>query len=160
MKDEQKFESKLTKEEIQVEINKVGDFFNQIPEDMKAFTAEMFIGEIVNWGSRDHYQALGIFQEAMNTYRETSLRILAEEAEDEVQQEELKTAFENTQDYRCLREMDRMESSIVEGEVCKIGCVGENEQYAGGRKYIVFRKDGSWFDLCQHRLDEHFELVK
>lgn len=155
MKDEQKFEKKLTKEEIEVEIAKVGDFFKQIPEELRANAAEKLIYEIVNWAARDHYQALGIFQEAMNTYREISLQVLAEEAE----QKELENAFENAQDYRCLQEMDWMEDSIAKGEVCKIGCVGENDNYAGGKKYIVFREDESWIDICQHRLDEHFELV-
>lgn len=155
MKDEQKFERKLTQEEIEVEIAKVGDFFKQIPENMKANAAEKFIYEIVNWAARDHYQALGIFQEAMNVYREVSLRVLAEEA----QQEELKNAFEKAKDYRCLQEMDWMDNPIAKGEVCKIGCVGANDNYAGGKKYIVFREDGSWIDLCQHRLDDHFELV-
>ena len=156
MKDEEKFEKKLTQEDIQIEINKVGDFFKQIPEGMKAVTAERFIYEIVNWGCRDHYQALGIFQEAMNRYREVSLQVLEEEAKEE----ELHNAFENAQNYCCLQEMDWMDDPIAKGEVCKIGYAGENEQYAGGKKYIVFREDGSWIDLCQHRLDDHFELVE
>jgi len=156
MKDKQEFEKKLTQEEIQVEIDKIGDFFKQIPEELQAVAAEKFIYEIVNWGCRDHYQALGIFQEAMNRYREVSLRILAEEAEEE----EIQRAFENAQEYRCLQEMDWMDDPIAKGEICRIGCAGENEQYAGGKRYIVFRADRSWTDLCQHRLDDHFELVE
>lgn len=157
MKDEEKFEKKLTEEEIEIEINKIGDFFKQIPEESKAITAEKFIYEIVNWGCRDHYQALGIFQEAMNRYREVSLQVLEEEAKEE---EEVRNASENAQNYRCLREMDWMEVSAAIGEVCKIGYAGENEQYAGGKKYIIFREDGRWTSLCQRRLDDYFELVE
>ena len=156
MKDEREFEKKLTQEEIGAEINKVGDFFKQIPEEMQAVAAEHFIYEIVNWASRDHYQALGIFQEAMINYREISLQVMADEAKEE----ELNNAFENARDYRCLQEMDWMDEPIAKGEVCKIRCVGENEQDAGGKKYIVFREDGSWTDLCQHCLNDHFELVE
>ena len=156
MKDEQEFEKTLTQEDIQTEIDKIGDFFKQIPDDLKAEAAEKFIYEIVNWGCRDHYQALGIFQEAMSRYREVSLQVLEEEAKEE---EEVRNASENAQDYRCLREMDWMEDSAVIGEVCKIGYAGENEQYAGGKKYIIFREDGRWTSLCQPRLDDHFELV-
>lgn len=155
MKNEQKFEKKLTEEEIKVEINKVGDFFKQVPEDMKAFTAEMFIGEIVNWGSRDHYQALGIFQEAMNIYREVSLRILAEEAEEE----RLENAFEIAREYRCLEKVNWTDPPILADEICKIGYVGEDDKYSGGKRYEVFLENGNHFDICQHSLENYFELV-
>lgn len=59
----------LTQEEIQTEVEKIRDFFSQIPDALKADAAEHFIAEIVNWASHDLYQALGIFEEAKLTYR-------------------------------------------------------------------------------------------
>lgn len=70
---------KLTQEDIQVEIDKVGGFFERIPEELKADAAEHFVIEIVNWGSRNHYQALGILEEAKNNYRELSLEVMEDE---------------------------------------------------------------------------------
>lgn len=58
----------LTKDEIQTEITKIEEFFSQIPNDLKADAAEHFIVEIVNWASRDFYQALGIFEESKMRY--------------------------------------------------------------------------------------------
>jgi len=156
MEDKQEFKKKLTQEEISIEIDKVKDFFKQIPEGMKATTAEMFIREIVNWSCGDHYQALGIFQEAMNSFRETSLQAIAEE----VQKEELQEASENVLLYRCLQGIDWMEDSVVANGIYRIGYAGEDERYAGGKKYIIFKEDGSWMDICQRVLDDHFELME
>ena len=156
MKDEQEFEKKLTQEEIEVEISKIGDFFKQIPDDLKAVTAEKFIYEIVSWGSRDHYQALGIFQEAMDNYREVSLRILAEEAEEE----QLKHAYEIAQEYRCLEKINWTGTPILVDEVCKIGYIGEDDNYSGGKRYEIFLDSGEHFDICQHSLEIYFELVE
>ena len=156
MEDREKFEKKLTQEEIEVEISKIGDFFKQIPEDLKAVAAEKFIYEIVNWGSRDHYQALGIFQEAMDNYREVSLRILAEEAE----QDRLKNAYETAQDYHCLEKISFIDPPIAVDEVCKIGYVDEDDRYSGGKRYEVFLDSGKHFDICQHSLEIHFELIE
>ena len=157
MKSEPVFRKKLTQEEIEAEISKVGDFFKQIPEDLKAYAAERFIYEIVNWGSRDHYQALGIFQEAMNNYREVSLRVLAEEAEEDL----LEDIYGNAQDYQCVEEIDLgCGKTVTVGEVCKIGYFGEDDQYAGGKRYEVFQENGNHFDICQHSLDIYFKLVE
>jgi len=41
----QDYEKKLTIEEIQLEINKIGDFFKQIPDELRADAAERFIYE-------------------------------------------------------------------------------------------------------------------
>jgi len=155
MKNEEEFGKKLTEEEIEIELDKVRDFFAQIPENWKAYAAERFIYEIVNWGSYDHYQALGIFQEAMNTYREVSRRVLAEEAEEE----RLENAFETAQDYRCLQEVDWLDPPILVGEVYKIGYFGEDDQYGGGKRYEVFHENRGHVNICQNVLDEHFELV-
>ena len=155
MENEQEFEKKLTQEEIEVEINKIGDFFKQIPEELKAVAAEHFIYEIVAWASRDHYQALGIFFEALSKYRKISNRILLEEAEDE----RLLVAYRAARDYRCL---ERIESDppILVDEVCKIGYIGEDDSYSGGKRYEVFLDSGEHFDICQHSLEIHFELVE
>jgi len=151
----QDYEKKLTIEEIQSEINKIGDFFKQIPDELKADAAERFIYEIVNWGCRDHYQALGIFQEAMLRYREVSNQVLAEEAEEDL----LETAFESSQDYRCIEEIDIDEDRRVSiGEICRIGFVEGRNDYSGGRRYEVFKEEGIHFSICQHVLDTHFEL--
>jgi len=156
MKDEQEFEKKLTKEEIGAEISKIGDFFRQIPDDLKAVSAENFIFEIVNYAARDHYQALGIFQEAMNEYREVSLRILAEEAEEE----RLLVAYRAAHDYRCLHQVSWIDPPILIDEICKIGYIGEDDRYSGGKRYEIFLDSGEHFDICQHSLKNYFELLE
>jgi hypothetical protein len=156
MKDKQEFEKTLTQEEIEVEINKVGDFFKQIPEELRAVAAEKFIYEIVNWGCRDHYQALGIFQEAMSNYREVSLRILAEEAEEE----RLEAAYETAQDYCCLEKLNWVDPPILADVICKIGYMGKDDRYSGGKRYEVFLDSGKHFDICQNIFENHFELVE
>jgi hypothetical protein len=160
MNKKQEFGKKLTQSEVEAEISKIKDFFDQIPDELKAVAAEHFIYEIVNCGSRDHYQALGIFQEAMNDYREVSLRVLAEEAEEEM----LEAAYENVLSYRCVKEMDFGEGEgVAIGEVCKIGFVEDDDRYSGGKRYELFRQvgqGGGHFDICQHVLDAHFELVE
>lgn len=83
MDEEYNFNHQLTRDDIQIELDKIGEFFAQIPEDLKADTAENFIFEIVNWASRDHYQALGIFQEAELRYREIAIQIAKESAEED-----------------------------------------------------------------------------
>ena len=157
MNKKQEFGKKLTQEEIEIEINKVGDFFKQIPDELKAVAAEHFIYEIVNQGSRDHYQALGIFQEAMSYYREVSLRVLAEEAEEE----RLEEALENAQDYRCVAQIDLGdERTVAVGEVCRIAFAGEDDGYSGGKKYDLFQENGNHFDICSHVLETCFVLVE
>lgn len=157
MNKKQEFGKKLTQSEIETEISKIGDFFKQIPDELKAVAAEHFIYEIVNQGSRDHYQALGIFQEAMNNYREVSLRVLEEEAEEEM----LEAAYENALSYRCVKEIDLGdERTVAVGEICKIAFAGEDDGYSGGKKYDLFQENGNHFDICSHVLETCFVLVE
>ena len=81
--EERKFEQMLTKEEIVEEIDKIRYFFEQISPEIKASTVEYLILEIINWGSYNHYEALGILQEILFRYREESLRSMYEENEEE-----------------------------------------------------------------------------
>jgi len=73
----------LTWDELEAECAKVGDFFKRIPTDLQAEAAERLIGEIVTWGSWNHYEALGICMEALLSHRNISLRVMAEEEEEE-----------------------------------------------------------------------------
>ena len=41
------------------------------------------IVQVAIWGGKNHYEAIGILQEAQSDYRETSLLILNEEEENE-----------------------------------------------------------------------------
>jgi len=84
---EHKFKKKLTWEDIEFHCEQIGKFFKQIPDDLKAGAAEYFIYEIVNWGSHDHFQALGIFTEAMLRYRNVSYELLNEEKDEENEEE-------------------------------------------------------------------------
>ena len=156
MNNKQEFGKMLNQQEIEVEIAKIKDFFDQIPDELKADAADHFIYEIVNCGSRDHYQALGIFEEAMLRYRETSHQVMAEEAEEE----RLEAAYVSAQDYRCIQEVDWLDPAIVVGEVCRIGCFGEDDNYSGGKRYEVFHEDKGHVDICQHVLENHFELIE
>lgn len=81
MTNEQNFKKELTPEDINNEIEKIKDFFEQIPDELKSTAAERLIYEIVNWASFNHYEALGIFEEAKISFRENSIRILNEEDE-------------------------------------------------------------------------------
>ena len=67
--------------DVQNEAAKVKTFFERLPEDMRSSAAEMLVFEIVNCGSYNHFEALGILAEAMMDYRETSLKVMAEEEE-------------------------------------------------------------------------------
>jgi hypothetical protein len=73
---------KLTREEIQLEIDKIRNFFDNVPDDLKMETALHFICEIVLWGSYCHFDALGIFEEAKMIYRENSLENMQDDEEE------------------------------------------------------------------------------
>jgi len=156
MSNKQEFGKMLNQEEIEAEIAKIGRFFDQIPDELKADAAEHFIYEIVLWGSRDHYQALGIFEEAKQRFREISQEIMAEHAEDV----RIDAAVDNAQNYRCIQEVDWVDHAIAEGEVCKIGFVGKDDRYSGGKRYEVFPEGGGHFDICQNALETYFELIE
>jgi len=156
MKNEAEFEGKLTQEDIEVEIDKIGDFFRQIPDDLKAISAAHFILEIVNRGSRDYFQALGIFQDAMDSYRTVSLQVAAEQVEEDL----VSDAYEIAKDYRCIQELSwKVDQVTAVGEIRKIGYIGEDDRYSGGKRYEVFQEDGIHFGICQDVLKNHFEEV-
>jgi len=58
-------------------------FFEDTPEEEQAGCAEQLVFLVLNYGSHDHYQALGICHEALLSFREASLHVLAEEEGDE-----------------------------------------------------------------------------
>ena len=89
---------KKTEEQLRVEylekidefMDVVSQFIKSIPDEiyhLKSYAAERIACEAVNWGSYNHYEALGIFQEALMSYRETSKKILDEELEQEQNEE-------------------------------------------------------------------------
>jgi len=151
------FNEKLTIPEIQAEIDKIGDFFQRIPEELRAEAADRFIYEIVNQGCRDHYQALGIFEEAKNRYRKVSLQVLEEAAEEE----RIEMACENSSKYKCFEKLE-----LTDGKVFNIGdyvfaAYGEeDENFSGGAFYDVFLEDGTHRFLCKTSFESHFELVE
>ena len=73
----------LTWDDLEAEVEKVQAFFSKLPEEYRADAANRLIFEIVNQASYNHYEALGIFTEAMNSYRDTAIQVAAEEAEDD-----------------------------------------------------------------------------
>ena len=154
MSEEKLFQKKLTTKEIDAEIDKVRDFFQQIPDELKAEAAERFIHEIVNWGSYSHYEALGIFQEAMLKYREASLEAYKEL----VEEERIGRALENAVEYRCIKNLDLGSMTLYAGEFCKIGFVEERDDYSDGKRYAIFYGE-KYYDICGKVLTEHFEKI-
>ena len=69
----------LTWEDVEAEVEKIGGFFGQLPEDLRPGAAERLIGEIVIFGACSHYGGIGILMEAMLRYREASLEVLEQE---------------------------------------------------------------------------------
>jgi hypothetical protein len=153
MNENQDIKKKLTREEIDAEIEKIGGFFDLIPDELKSEATEKFIFEIVNWGSFNHYEALGIFEEAQQRYRLASLAAL-QELEEEL---EFKKAQESAVAYVCIKE----NNGVDIGETCFIGLVGESKNFGGGKKYFVFTEDSEeYFAICQNALEEYFELIE
>ena len=65
----EKFKKELTMGEIQTEIDKLEDFFKQIPEELEAETAINIIFHTILWGSYDLYHGMGIIEEAKIRFR-------------------------------------------------------------------------------------------
>jgi len=158
---EPEFKKSLTPEEIQSEIQRIKDFFEQVPDDLKSVTAEDLIFETVVWGSGSHYEALGIFQEAMIRYREVSIHIMQEEAREASEAEQYENAINSSKKYRCIKELNIPGKEISFGEIRTIGFAGEDDRYSQGKKYYLFIDNDlmEFVDICQTCLDEHFELV-
>lgn len=83
-----KFKKKLTEKEIQNEIDKTSNYFEQIPDELKEEAAIHFIVEIVNWSCMSIPHGLGIFTEATFRFREIALEVLESEEEDDAEKEE------------------------------------------------------------------------
>lgn len=78
---------KLT-DQIEFEIQNVEmlikDLMQSIPADLyhlKSYAAERIAGEAVNWGSSNHYEALGILEETKLTYRDISMEVIEGESD-------------------------------------------------------------------------------
>lgn len=149
---EPKFKIYLTLEEIEAEIGKIESFFSRVPDDLKAWTADRLIYEIVNQGSFNHYEALGIFTEAMSRYRNVSVEVLHEELE----KEEYENTVSSARKYICIKDFGE---EIIVGMEVQIGLVGEDRRYSGGKKYYLFNGEDDFTDICQGVLDEHFSLL-
>lgn len=152
---------KVTDEDIDQEIERLVSLFKQIPYDtvtgFKARSAERLIAQVINYAALNHYEALGILEEAKLQYREISLEIMDEEVKEEVL---IQNAQDTACEYRCIKEIQFEDSSKigVVDKIYKIGYVEENENYSGGVRYEVFQEDGSHFSICLGVLDAHFQL--
>ncbi|HUX02721.1 MAG TPA: hypothetical protein VMY35_17300 [Phycisphaerae bacterium] len=74
--------TQLTWEDVEDEVSKVRQFFLDLPEDLRSDVACRLIGEIVLWGACNHFEALGIFEEAKLFYRNLSLAVMNDGEED------------------------------------------------------------------------------
>ena len=68
--------------EVDLELARVRDFFEAFPEDMRADIAYRFAYEMALWGGRDHFQIIGILEEAKLAYRDKAVDAYAEESEE------------------------------------------------------------------------------
>lgn len=70
-------------EDIEVVVEQIADFFQKIPDNhesgFKSSAGERIIGEVLIWASANHYEALGILEEAKLSYREIAEKIRKEE---------------------------------------------------------------------------------
>jgi len=69
----------LTKK-LENAVKKVTDIIKE--DESPSDAAEWCIGEIVVQVADNHYEALGIFEEAMQRYRQISLEVLEEESKE------------------------------------------------------------------------------
>ena len=143
----------LTKEEIEFEIQKIGNFFDQVSPRTKSCVAERLIFEIVNQASYNHYEALGIFQEAMINYRETALSVEVEMAEE-------KEFLKNLKQVKCVKIPELKEASFSLGQAYPVEKVEENSGYSGGLKFLLIDEEGKEIDFCKNSLQEHFEPIE
>lgn len=154
MDNEQEFEDMLTPEEIDVEIGKVEEFFRRIPDNLKAVAAIHLILEIVNQGSRDYFQAIGLFDEAKANFRDWASTIGAVNDEEDI----LNDAYESSKRFRCIEELKWGKACVVTpGEIYEIGFIGSDDRYSGGERYEVFLEEGKHFSICHDVFVKHFE---
>jgi hypothetical protein len=84
--------------EIEDFMHIISDFIDNIPNEvyyLKSYAAERIATEAVIFGASNHYEGLGIFEEAMLSYRQTSKEILEEEAYNEKEEEDLTTMIKS-----------------------------------------------------------------
>jgi len=140
------FKEPLTPDEINSEIDKVNDFFERVPEDLKAITAQNFICEIVNWACSNTWEGIGIFYEAMNRFREAS-RIIEMEAREK---EKYDNASNTAQGYYCFESVEGI-PEIKIGEHYLIGNTGHDS-------YFILLSNENYIEICLECLKEHFKI--
>ena len=62
----------LTPDDVDEECDKVRDFFNRLPVDLRASAGHALIHEILKWASQSTCEAMGICMEAMLFYRDSA----------------------------------------------------------------------------------------
>ncbi len=82
-------DNKVTREQIEVKIEELVELFKQYNEDEQncdcgslSSMAEYAIGQIVIMACTNHYEGIGIFEEALQSFRETSLESMNEDNDD------------------------------------------------------------------------------
>jgi hypothetical protein len=153
MENESKFNYKLTPEEIQFEIEKVKDFFEQIPDELKPGTAVKLIGNIAIWSAFNMFEGIGILEEATLQYRECSVRAEHLFHEQEAEQ----AAIDSVKTYTCMKDFEAEDILIEQGETVQIGYAGEDSKFEGGKRYILIMEE-VYIDLCQSALDTYFAI--
>ena len=85
----------ITEETFELEIEAFNqtliDFIQRIPEDsrhMKSRAAEIIASKAINWGSYNHYEAIGIMEECKLRYRENVSEMILEERLQEQEKED------------------------------------------------------------------------
>jgi hypothetical protein len=87
----------ITEDTFQLELEAftqtVIDFIQRIPDTpearhMKSKAAEIIASEAINWGSYNHYEAIGIMEECKLRYRENVAEMLLEEHMQEIEKED------------------------------------------------------------------------
>lgn len=146
MSREPEFKLPLTADEINSEIDKVGSFFERVPEELKAITAQNFICEIVNWACANTWEGIGIFYEAMNRFREASRIIEMQTKEDE----KYNNAVETSREYYCIESVKEI-PEIKIGEHYLIGNTGHDS-------YFILLSNENYIEICLECLKEHFRI--
>ena len=167
MNEEKKIEQMLTTEDIVMEGDKIKDFFEQIPDELKMFATKYFLIETVVWGTNDYYQALGVLEEMKNECREIYQRITEEDDEkqleelEQIEGQRLESAYNVAFEYACSRELKLGdEKTFAVGERCRASFAGKDDNFAGGGKYDVFVEGEKHRFLCKQSFESHFKLLE
>ena len=88
---EKDFKKELTREDIQAEVNKLEDFFEQIPDDLKIESAQNIIFHALFWSSNCLCHGLGMLEEAKFRYREILSKDIEEDdiEEDDIEEDDI-----------------------------------------------------------------------